>query len=148
MFKKMLRSVKAISPILATLLLIVIAVSAIVITYAWVTTFLTSTTGGAGVVLNKDNVSWNITAGTITVYVRNTGTSDAEIDAVYIGTSSTNLVKQTSVTYNPTSKIVYANGGTITITVTYTVSADTTYYFKIAPKIGAALEFPAKSPSS
>ena len=149
MFKKMFRSMKAISPILATLLLIVIAVSAIVITYAWVTTFLTGATGGAGVILNKDNVSWNSTAGTITIYVRNTGTSDAEIDAVYIGTSSTNLINQTSVSYSPTSKIAYANGGTVAITVTYgTWPADTTYYFKVAPKAGAPLEFNAKSPSS
>jgi len=144
--KKLFRSRKAISPILATLLLIVIAVSAIVITYAWVTTFLTGATGGAGVILNRDNVSW--ATGNITIYVRNTGTSDAEIDAIYIGTSSTNLAKQTSVTYNPTSKIAYASGGTITITVTYSWNVDTTYYFKVAPKIGAALEFSLKSPSS
>src|SRR3990170_963076 len=37
--KKMLHSKKAISPILATLLLIVIAVAAIVVTYAWITTY-------------------------------------------------------------------------------------------------------------
>mgnify|MGYP001045512361 CR=1 FL=1 len=149
--KRISHSRKAISPILATLLLIVIAVSAIVITYAWVITFLGGTTGGAGVILNKDNVSWNVTAGNVTIYVRNTGTSDAEIDAVYIGTSSTNLVKQTSVTYNPTSKIAYANGGNVvTITVTYSLglAVDTTYYFKIAPKVGAVLEFSAKSPPS
>ncbi len=148
MLKKMFRSMKAISPILATLLLIVIAVSAIVITYAWVTTFLTGTTGGAGVILNKDNVSWNSTAGTITIYVRNTGTSDAVIDAVYIGTSSANLINQTYVSYSPTS-IAYANGGTVAITVTYsTWPADTMHYFKVAPKAGAPLEFNAKSPSS
>lgn len=149
LLKKMFRSRRAISPILATLLLIVIAVSAIVITYAWVTTFLTGTTGGAGVILNKDNVSWNSTAGTITIYVRNTGTSDAEIDDVYVGTTSTNLAIQTSVIYDPTSTIAYANGGTVAITVTYgTWSADTTYYFKVAPKAGAPLEFNAKSPPS
>jgi len=149
LFEKTLRSRKAISPILATLLLVVIAVSAIVITYAWVTTFLTGTTGGAGVLLNKDNVSWNSTAGTITIYVRNTGTSDAVIDAVYVGTTSANLVEQTSVSYNPTSQIAYADGGTVAITVTYgTWTADTTHYFKVAPKTGAPLEFNAKSPSA
>jgi flagellin-like protein len=146
LFKKTLRSRKAISPILATLLLIVIAVSAIVITYAWVTTFLTSTTGGAGVILNKDNVDW--TTGYIIIYVRNTGTSDTELDATYVGTTSTDLVKQTSVTYDPTSKIAYANGGTVAVNVTYSWSVDTTYYFKIAPKTGAALEFSLKSPPS
>jgi len=150
LLKKMFRSLKAISPILATLLLIVIAVSAIVITYAWVITFLTGTTGGAGVFLKYDSVYWNSTGTkSIVIYIRNEGTSDAEIDSVYIGTSSTNLVKQTSVTYDPTSKIAYANGGNVvTITVTYPWNTDTTHYFKVAPKVGPALEFSLKSPKS
>ena len=144
----MSRSRKAISPILATLLLIVIAVSAIVITYAWVTTFLTGTTGGAGVFLKYDSVYWNSTSPkSIIIYIRNQGTSDAEIDAVYIGTSSTNLPPQTSVTYSP-SKIAYASGGKVTITVTYTWAVDTTYYFRIVPKVGTAYEFSLKSPPS
>jgi len=42
-------------------------------------------TGQAGVWLDYDAVSWN--AGNITIYLRNKGTSDAEIDAVYVGTS-------------------------------------------------------------
>ena len=149
MLKKVFRSRKAISPILATLLLIVIAVSAIVITYAWVTTFITGTTSGAGVLLDRDSVYWNSTSPkTIIIYLRNEGTSDAVIDAVYIGTSSTSLVKQTTVTYDPTSKIAYADGGTVTVTVTYTWAVDTTYYFRIAPEVGSAYEFSLKSPSS
>ena len=51
-----LRSRKAISPILATLLLVVIAVAAIVVTYAWVMTYMAHTTGQAGVVLYPANV--------------------------------------------------------------------------------------------
>jgi len=143
---KLLVSRKGISPILATLLLIVIAVAAVIVTYAWVMTYTTSTTGQAGVFLRKDSVAWNSTAGTITVYVRNTGTADAEIDAVYLGTSSTNLVKQTSVTYDPSTKLVEKDGGTITITITYPWTSKTTYYFKIAPKIGEALSFQEKAP--
>lgn len=42
--KKFINSTKAISPILATLLLIVIAVAAIVVTYAWITTYMSSAT--------------------------------------------------------------------------------------------------------
>ncbi|MGQ9744095.1 MAG: archaellin/type IV pilin N-terminal domain-containing protein, partial [Candidatus Bathycorpusculaceae bacterium] len=42
MTKNSLKSKKAISPILATLLLIVIAVAAIVVTYAWIMTYMTS----------------------------------------------------------------------------------------------------------
>jgi flagellin-like protein len=43
-----LRSKRGISPILATLLLIVIAVAAIVITYAWVMGYLGFTTNKVG----------------------------------------------------------------------------------------------------
>ena len=56
--KKIFKSKKAISPILATLLLIVIAVAAIVVTYAWLTTYMDSTTQQAGVLPYKANVNF------------------------------------------------------------------------------------------
>jgi len=133
----MLKSKSGISPILATLLLVVIAVAAIVVTYAWVVTFMGSTTVQAGVILNKDAVNWQ--TNNVTIYVRNTGVSDAEIDSVYIGTSYENLVKRTAV-YGP-SAIVPRSGGSITITVTFSGNPPTVYYFKIAPKQGAPLQF-------
>ncbi|MFP3984946.1 MAG: archaellin/type IV pilin N-terminal domain-containing protein [Candidatus Bathyarchaeia archaeon] len=139
---KIFSAKKGISPILATLLLVVIAVAAIVVTYAWVMTYMSATTGQAGVLLSHDAVSWPNST-TIVLYVRNTGTSDAVIGAVYIGTSATNLVNQTSVTYNP-SNIVTSNGGVISITITYSWTSGTTYYFKVAPKVGAPLEFNIK----
>ena len=144
--KKMLKSKEGISPILATLLLIVIAVAAVIVTYAWVMTFTSSQTGQAGVFLRKDSVAWNSTAGTITLYVRNTGTADATVDAVYVGTSSTDLPKQTSVTYDPTSKLVAKDGGAITITITYSWTSKTTYYFRVAPLVGSPLEFNEDAP--
>lgn len=137
------RSRRGISPILATLLLVVIAVAAIVITYAWVITFTGSATGQAGVRLDHDIVSWN--QGNITIYLRNTGTSDAEIDAVYLGTSNENQEEQTAVTYTP-STIVEKDGGTITITIDYSWSSDTRYYFTIAPKLGLPHKFDLKAP--
>jgi len=140
----MLKSKKAISPILATLLLIVIAVAAIVVTYAWIMTYMGSTTGQAGILLKKDAINW-LNNSTVIIYVRNTGTSDATIDALYIGTSSTNLTLQTSVNYNPSSKVVSKEGGTITITVTYAWTPDKTYYFRIVPKVGEALVFQEKA---
>jgi len=143
--KNKLKSKKAISPILATLLLIVIAVAAIVVTYAWVMTYMSAQTGQAGVLLTKDSVSWpNSTA--IILYIRNTGTSDALIDAVYIGTSATNLPKQTDVSYAPSNKLVTAYGGLITITVTYNWTTGTMYYFRVAPKVGNSPEFSIKAP--
>ena len=143
MTKRMLKSKKAISPILATLLLIDIAVAAIVVTYAWVMTYMSSTTSQAGIFLTEDNINWP--SGKIVITVSNTGTADATIDAVYVG-SSGNLTLQNSVTYSPTSKIVLKNGGTITVTVTYSWISKTTYYFRIAPLVGEALVFQETAP--
>ena len=138
--KNMSKSKKAISPILATLLLIVIAVAAIVVTYAWVMTYMSSAGQQAGVMLKKDALClWQ--TGNVTIYVRNIGTSDAEIDKVYI-----NSVPQTSVTYNPSSKIVNKDGGTITIVVSYNWQANTEYNFQISPKLGESLSFDETSP--
>jgi len=128
----MLKSKKAISPILATLLLIVIAVAAIVVTYAWVMIYMTSAGTQAGVMLKKDALClWQI--GNVTIYIRNIGTSDAEIDKVYI-----NSLPQTP--YSP-SKIVQKDGGTVTIVVNYTWQPDTEYHFQISPKLGEPLSF-------
>jgi flagellin-like protein len=136
--KNMLKSRKAISPILATLLLIVIAVAAIVVTYAWIMTYMGSAGQQAGVMLRKDaNCLW--TSGNITIYVRNVGTSDAEIDKVYI-----NSQPQTF-TCSP-SQIVAKDGGVVTIVVSYQWDPDTTYHFQISPKLGEPLSFNEKSP--
>jgi flagellin-like protein len=140
--KKMLKSKKGISPILATLLLIVIAVAAVIVTYAWVMTFTSSQTQQAGVFLKKDaGCLWK--TGNVTVYVRNTGTSDAEIDIVYI-----NEAPQTTVTFDPSSKIVAKDGGLITIMITFSWTPNTEYRFQISPKVGERLSFTESSPSA
>jgi len=140
--KNMLKSKKAISPILATLLLIVIAVAAIVVTYTWIMTYMSSAGQQAGVMLRKDTTLCLWKTGNITIYIRNVGTSDAEIDKVYI-----NAQPQTSVAYTP-SNIVGRNGGTVTIVVNYTWQPSTLYHFQISPKLGEPLTFDETSPST
>ena len=145
--KKTLNSKKAISPILATLLLIVIAVAAIVVTYAWITTYMGSATQQAGVLLNPANVSFNETTGVITIDVQNTGTSDTKIAAVYIGTSASSTVKQTSTTPSLTTPQSLGAGDILTIAVNgYTWTAGDTYYFRVVPNAGAPLTFTEQAP--
>lgn len=141
--KNIIKYKNAISPILATLLLIVIAVAAVVVTYAWFMTYTSSTSGHAGVLLKKDAVNWQ--SGKIEIYIRNTGTSDATIVAVYIGESSSN---QTSATFTPSgsSALVPRDGGTLQLTVNYNWAPQKTYYFRIVPKLGEALVFEEKAP--
>jgi len=138
--RKMLGSKKGISPILATLLLIVIAVAAVIVTYAWVMTFTSSQAQQAGVFLKQENISW--ATGSISVVIRNTGTTNGKVLAAYIGTSATNL---TSVSMTPSSATVNA-GQSQSFTLTYSWTANTRYYFKFATDTPATLEFNEKSP--
>jgi len=102
--KKLLKSKKAITPILATLLLIVIAVAAIVVTYAWVMTYMAGTTGQAGTRIKFDSVKINATADYLTIYVRNWGTESVVVDKMYIDgddfTAHTNLTQPTTIRVN------------------------------------------------
>jgi flagellin-like protein len=148
----MLKSKKAISPILATLLLIVIAVAAIVVTYAWIMTYMGSSTQQAGVLLYKENVRFY---GTPTdaknrteITIGNQGTGSTQIVTVYLGTSSGSMMNITSYTDVGSGKALNA-GSTTTITINWpndvatTWQAGQTYYFRIAPKPGQgqSLEF-------
>ena len=145
--RRIFRNERGISPILATLLLIVIAVAAIIVTYAWITTYMGGATSHAGVYLQKEAVSWGSgTPKNITIYVRNSGTADAYIDKVYIGTSENNLLLQTDVAFNPSDGFVGKEGGVVAIYVNYTWESNQWYYFRIAPKVGEPITFQAKAP--
>jgi flagellin-like protein len=141
--KSILKSKKGISPILATLLLIVIAVAAVIVTYAWVITFTGNTTGQA-TMLSPENVRFYTASETdyVEITIRNSGTNDATVETVYMGETDSNLAAQSSenLAYDPTSRIVTA-GGAITITVTFDWTDGTTYYFNIATEEGMSLPF-------
>jgi flagellin-like protein len=145
--KKVLKSRKAISPILATLLLIVIAVAAIVVTYAWIMTYMGSTTQQASVWIYKVNVRFYDDSGTkkIDLDIGNSGTANTQIILVYIGTSSTTLQNQTT---TPPLPVSLAAGSTARVTITYTWTAGTVYYFKIVPTAGQqSLTFQEQAPT-
>jgi flagellin-like protein len=143
--KRMLTSKKAISPILATLLLIVIAVAAIVITYAWITTYMGTTTGQASVLLKTENIRWTTSSTVITVL--NSGTGDTRIVRVYVGDSAENM---TEVTF--TGTVALNAGSTTTLTIAWPNALATaytdgsTYYFRIVPNPGQFLEFQDQAP--
>jgi flagellin-like protein len=139
--RKIFHSKKAISPILATLLLIVIAVAAIVITYAWITTYMGTATQQAGFIPYKANV--NFASGTpknITIDIGNSGTSSGQVVQVYIGESATTTTSQ------DITPITIAAGTIESFTVEYDWSAGETYYFKVVPNSGAALSFTEQAP--
>ena len=135
--RRMLKSRKAISPILATLLLIVIAVAAIVMTYAWITS------QQAGFMPYKANVNFKEN-GVITVDIGNSGTSNTQILQVYLGTSATNATSQTT---TPATPITLNAGGIASFSISYNWTAGKTYYFKVVTAAGQqALTFQEQAP--
>ncbi|MCW3976394.1 MAG: hypothetical protein NWE77_00505 [Candidatus Bathyarchaeota archaeon] len=139
---KIVSSKRGISPILATLLLIVIAVAAVIVTYAWVLTFTSTQTQQAGAMLTKENVSW--TTDQIQIVIRNSGTSDAQITAAYIGTSSANLTSAS--VSSPSLPANINSGSTLTVVLSRSWSSGTRYYFKVATDSPAILEFSEQAP--
>jgi len=148
----MLKSKKAISPILATLLLIVIAVAAIVVTYAWIMTYMSSAGEQAGVTLFPENTFWNTTEEKTYITIHNTGTSDTKIVTLYMGTAQNNLVDVTAST-NIGTGITLGAKTTKTIILNWPNSvADawtpgSGYYFNVVAEGGQQTEpYPEQAP--
>jgi flagellin-like protein len=137
--KNMLKSKKAISPILATLLLIVIAVAAIVVTYAWVMTYMSTTTTRAGEELVSENIRFHDSTN-VTITLRSTGTSNSKVVAIYEGTSSTNLMPLTSGKVSPSLPKTISAGSSQDFNLNITSwTSGTRYYFKVVTDSGYAL---------
>lgn len=144
MITKTGKSKKAISPILATLLLVVIAVAAIVVTYAWIMTYMNNAGQQAGVMLYEANVNFYNVSGVkrITLDIGNSGTSDTRITTLYIGLSASNLVNQT---ITPQTLV---HSGTVSITIDYNWTTGTTYYFKVLSETGQTINWPQQAPAT
>ncbi len=94
--KSLRKNKKAVSDVIAVLLMIAIAVAAALIAYAWVMGYLGGTTSKVGKAIQVQSMYYSdgIT-GTLHVYVQNVGTSPVTLSALYInganGTSLTGL---------------------------------------------------------
>jgi flagellin-like protein len=143
MMKKMFKSKKGISPILATLLLIVIAVAAVIVTYAWVMTFTGSTTSQAGAVLTIENIRFYGSQDEIEIVVRNSGTADAKVVEVYHGISDSDLQKISSsdITYSPSTQLVSASSSLEIDIENIEWVSGTRYYFRVVTEEGINLPF-------
>ena len=144
--RRILKSKKGISPILATLLLIVIAVAAVIVTYAWVITFTGSTTENAGALLQPENIRF-YSEDDIEITIRNSGTGSAKIVEVYQGPSTAELEKWDVRDYDPSSQIVDAGSSiTIDIRLDDDWESGTTYYFQVVTEEGYKLPLQAVAP--
>ena len=76
--RKFRKETRAISPVVATLLMIAIAVVASLVTYAWVMGYMNFTTEKTGKAIQIQSVSYNPTGDVFTIYVQNVGDSDVQ----------------------------------------------------------------------
>lgn len=95
------RNTKAISPVIATLLMIAIAVVASLVTYAWVMGYMSFTTNKVGKSILIQSASYNVTASTtsldFSLYVQNVGDSDVKFGtANYVFINSAAMGADTS----------------------------------------------------
>jgi CTP:molybdopterin cytidylyltransferase MocA len=125
----------------------VIAVAAVIVTYAWVMTFTSTQTQQAGVILVEENIAWPSST-TIQVTIRNTGTSNAKIVSAYQGTDSNNLAVVSDVNPSLPQNVNAGQSTTLTLTLSSAWSTNTMYYFKFATDTPAVLQFGQKSPSA
>ena len=109
---KFKRSIKAISPVIATLLMIAIAVVASLVVYAWVTGYIGGSTNNAGKSIALP--SFAIAGGNLVVYVQNVGQGTVELNkdsSVYINGDLVTISDPSD------SKIQIAEGQTVQLTV-------------------------------
>ena len=136
--EKTLESKKGMSPILATLLLIVMAVAAVIVTYAWIITI----TGSEEAVLTVENVRFYTQESNdrIEIVIINSGTADAKVVEMYQGITSSDLKQISSVTYDPSSQLI-SEGSSLRITLSINWESGTRYYFKVVTEEGINLHF-------
>lgn len=135
----MLRNKKAISPVISALLLIILAVAAGVIAYAYVMGWLGSATKASSVEygeLSLDSATASA-GGNIVAYVRNLGGKPVTPDKAYVDGSQS--------TVSPTTAIAVNTVAALTITPSSTLVANTVYEVKVVCTDGTSLVFSVKA---
>jgi len=123
-------SKKAVSPVIATLLMIAVAVAASVIVYVWSAGLLGTLMGGGGAQVKEQLImeayDWTNTA-SLTLHLRNVGSTEVKVAQIYVGGSAatgpsypiTIAVKDTD------SPIITGGMGSITSGTAYTIKVVT-----------------------
>jgi archaeal type IV pilus assembly protein PilA len=113
-------STRAISPVIATLLMIAIAVVASLVAYAWVMGYMGFTTAKTGKAIQIQSVSYNPTGDVFTIYVQNVGDSDVQFPTTTPNNVFINGAVATSITGAPATLV---KGSTATISGAMTTLA-------------------------
>ncbi len=130
---------KGVSPIIAVLLLIVIAVAAAVLAYIWIVSYTGTLEQQAGTQqlqerIKIEGVEYDGT--TLTIYVRNIGEVDVTVDAAYIFDASGTVIDSATglgVTLTPGQ---VSTAGQVTIDGGLTLNDGSTYTVKVVTDKG------------
>jgi len=137
-YKKLNR--KGVSPVIATLLLILIAVAAAVLVYMWVTGYVrTTATGGEEMAerIKIEAVSVSSDSSSLTAYVRNVGDVTATIDAIYVIDRSGSIVGS-----SPNLSSEVSVGSVTTVTVNgVTLTRGQHYTLRVVTKSGVEASY-------
>jgi len=131
-------SKKAVSPVIATLLMIAVAVAASVIVYVWSAGLLGTLMGGGGSQVKEQLIieayNWNSPA-SLVLNVRNVGSASVTISKIYVG--------GTSMTFSGGPDIGVASVVTITVTIAGISGLGVAYPIKVVTQTGGVFSFSA-----
>jgi FlaG/FlaF family flagellin (archaellin) len=107
--KNFRRNVKAVSTVLATLLMIAVAVAASLVAYAWVMGYIGGTTGKVGKAIQIQSVASQGTS--LLIYVQNVGQGAVTVQDVYVEGIKQNsrIIDQPLLYETNTTRIAVAN---------------------------------------
>lgn len=119
---------KGVSPVIAVLLMIAIAVAAAILVYVWSMGLIGTLTGGGGQQTREqiivDAYTWK--TDTMTLYFRNVGSSEVVLDAIYVsGTPVASSMSTVLSVQGPVQPITVTTSGTFTQGVAYTIKCVT-----------------------
>ncbi len=126
---------RAISPVIATLLLILIALAAAVLIYVWVTGYVTGLTKAGTPELEEKIKIEAVSASTdtVTLYIRNVGGTSVVIDAIYIIRVEDNSIITVA---SSTTSLNPGDLTSITISGGFNLESGKTYIVKVVTKSG------------
>jgi archaeal type IV pilus assembly protein PilA len=113
--RKVRKNVRAISPVIATLLMIAIAVVASLVTYAWVMGYMNFQTEKTGKAIQIQSVANSTTVDNMIIYVQNVGDSTVKFNSGSVYVNGANIPTATI----PASSNPLVAGATAAITVPY-----------------------------
>jgi flagellin-like protein len=127
---KVLKSRKALSPVVASIILIAVTVAVSIAVAAWMGALTFSFMGTEQVTISK--ITWQWSAKTFTINVNNTGTKDVTINQIQVNYGSTGVTQPTTLPYilKASQSTVLVVGYTYTNGTNYDISVVTTSGYK------------------